>query len=96
MDDISRRITSRSDPSENRLKTFFSRLSTVREDSQEDEHQTKVQEQESVDSDFDIIELTNESNGLNEGILFCSLLDLIRIRTRREPFISKNEYLVPV
>ncbi len=69
MDDLSQTSISIDDKNENRLKYFFTRLSTVREDSQEDDNQTIINEQNENDqhsytSDFDIIEF----NQLNEGI----------------------------
>ena len=55
---------------ENRLRHLFSRLSTLREDSQEDDNQTIVNEydKQSDISDFDIIESIDNTNELNEGI----------------------------
>jgi len=69
MDDLSQTSISIDDKNENRLKYFFTRLSTVRENSQEDDNQTIINEQNENDqhsytSDFDIIEF----NQLNEGI----------------------------
>jgi hypothetical protein len=73
MDDLSQTSILIDDKNENRLKYFFSRLSTVREDSQEDDNQTIINEQnendqQSYTSDFDIIESINDFNELNEGI----------------------------
>jgi len=73
MDNLSQTSISIDDQNENRLKHFFSRLSTVREDSQEDDNQTifndkNENDQQSYISDFDIIESINEFNQLNEGI----------------------------
>jgi hypothetical protein len=58
------------DYNENRLRHLFSRLSTLREDSQEDDNQTIVNEydKQSDISDFDIIESIDNTNELNEGI----------------------------
>jgi hypothetical protein len=73
MDDLSQTSILVNDQNENRLKHCFSRLSTVREDSQEDDNQTIINEQNENDqqsdtSDFDIIESINNLNELNEGI----------------------------
>jgi hypothetical protein len=73
MNDLSQTSILIDDKNENRLKYFFSRLSTVREDSQEDDNQTIINEQnendqQSYTSDFDIIESINDFNELNEGI----------------------------
>lgn len=69
MDDLSQTSSIMiNDTIEHRLKHFFSRLSTVREDSQEDDNQTIMNDQHSDTSDFDIIESNNDSNELNEGI----------------------------
>jgi len=73
MNDLSQTSILIDDKNENRLKYFFSRLSTVREDSQEDDNQTIINEQNENDqqsstSDFDIIESINDFNELNKGI----------------------------
>jgi hypothetical protein len=67
MDDLSPTSILINEKNENRLKYLFARLSTVREDSQEDNHQTIINEQSDT-SDFDIIESLNDLNELNEGI----------------------------
>ena len=68
MDDLSQTSMLINDKNENRLKHFFGRLSTVREDSQDnDDNQTIITEQSDT-SDFDIIESINDINKLNEGI----------------------------
>jgi hypothetical protein len=60
---------------ENRSKHFFTRLSTLREDSQENDNQTIINELNGNDqqsdntSDFEIIESIIDLNELNEGIL---------------------------
>jgi hypothetical protein len=67
MDDLSPTSILINEKNENRLKYLFAQLSTVREDSQEDNHQTIINEQSDT-SDFDIIESLNDLNELNEGI----------------------------
>jgi hypothetical protein len=70
MDDLSDTSILVFDKDDNRIHRTFSRLSTVREDSQEDDNQTIFNEtdNQSDTSDFDIIELINDNNELNEGI----------------------------
>lgn len=73
MDDLSQTSILINDKIEHRLKYLLARLSTVREDSQEDDNQTIVNEENDTDqhsdiSDFDIIESIKDSNELNEGI----------------------------
>jgi hypothetical protein len=73
MDNLSQTSTLINDKIEHRLKYLLARLSTVREDSQEDDNQTIVNEENDTDqhsdiSDFDIIESIKDSNELNEGI----------------------------
>jgi len=73
MDDLSQTSILINDKNENFIKHFFTRLSTVREDSQEDDNQTIINEQiendqQSDTSDFDIIESINNNNELNKGI----------------------------
>jgi hypothetical protein len=71
MDDLSlTSISISNDKNENRIKHLYSRLSTVREDSQENDNQTIINEddKQSDTSDFDIIESIDNTNELNEGI----------------------------
>jgi hypothetical protein len=68
MDDLSQISILLNDKNENQIKHSFSRLSTVEEDSQEDDNQTIVNDQQSDTSDFDVIESTNDSNELIDGI----------------------------
>jgi hypothetical protein len=68
---------------DNLVKPPLSRLSTVREDSQEDDNRTIVQDDDNQSdaSDFDVIESDYNSNELNEGI---SSLNLVHEREREK------------
>jgi hypothetical protein len=68
MDDLSQISILLNDKNENQIKHSFSRLSTVEEDLQEDDNQTIINDQQSDTSDFDVIESTNDSNELIDGI----------------------------